>query len=359
MNRVKVGFYGTSNRMKDRILPICAQLQDELEMVCIGGRSEEKARPLGERYGMPWYTDLDAMLDRHAVDMVCNIVNCSANYETAARIAAHGVSCIIETPIELDLKKAHALLDLVRSHGVRIEVAENTFRQPDYRIAKKLLDTGLFGKVLVAYSDLSSHGYHGMSVMRSFAGFDVPAVNVVALHECLSPDGNDRNDGVRAGLIEFANKVVGIHGRIYGHHPFPHRIQKLFVAENGWLARSEGMLVAGRKEKKVRIKRFEHKVGAVKTCQKIVASLPDGSEVVWNNPFVDKPFDDDEISTAAVITSMARAVRDGVAQEYSLRDALWDYEIDTAMCSAHANGRRITMPLDLDAVAAERAKGLY
>ena len=141
MNRVKVGFYGTSNRMKDRILPICAQLQDELEMVCIGGRSEEKARPLGERYGMPWYTDLDAMLDRHAVDMVCNIVNCSANYETAARIAAHGVSCIIETPIELDLKKAHALFDLVRSHGVRIEVAENTFRQPDYRIAKKLLDT--------------------------------------------------------------------------------------------------------------------------------------------------------------------------------------------------------------------------
>lgn len=359
MNRVKVGFYGTGTRMIERYLPVCAQLSDKLNMVCIGGRTKEKVQALGERYELPWYTDIDKMLSEHKVDMVCNIVSCVANYETTAKIAPHGAGVILETPIELDLTKAHALFDLIKEHKINIEVAENGFRVPQERIVRKLLDTGMFGKVLIAYNDLVTHGYHGMNLLRNYVGFDVEPVSVTAFHESLTDDGNERSVGMRLGFIHFENKAIGMHSMAYGLPANPWPVHKHFVAENGWLSMKEGMVLEGKKERKVKIKRIDHTVGKTKTCLKMEAKISGRPDIVWENPFADKPFNDDEISVAAAVMSMARAVSEQVPQEYSLKDALRDYEIDSAMCSSHVKGKRVAMPLDLATVADERARGLY
>ena len=90
-------------------------------------------------------------------------------------------------------------------------------------------------------------------------------------------------------------------------------------------------------------------------CQRMVADTD--PEIVWENPFAHLPLDDQKVSVAQVIMSMARAVREGVEPEYSLQDAYIDYAIDSALASSNANGRRISFPLDLDQIGDERQQG--
>lgn len=362
MKRIKIVHIGTGPRAVNYFLPILAQLSDQVELLAVYGRSREKVDPLGRQYGVPAFTDIDQMLDKHPADMATAIVNCSANYEVAEKLARRGVSCIIETPIELDLYKAHALLDLAARHKVRIEVAENSFRLPGERLARKLLDEGLFGRVLVAYNDMGTHGYHAMNRLRNYVGFDVAIKSVTAFHQTWGA-GGDRSMGTRMSFIDFANSAVGVHSIGYGLALNPCPVHKKFIAEKGWLACNEGEYLDGKTKRSIRIERIGRTVsaagGPVDVCQKMVAHVSGGSEIVWTNPLADRPFDDEHLSAAAVVQSMARAVRDGVDQEYALADALVDYEVDSAMCSSHANARRVGLPLDLAAVAEERARGMY
>jgi hypothetical protein len=359
MKKARVGFYGTSNRMINAFLPVSQKLKEHIEMVCIGGRTEEKVQKLANQYHLPGYTDIDKMLTEHKLDFVCNILSCTANYVTTSKMAPHGISCILETPIEFDLGKARGLIELTKKYSVNIEIAENSFRQPEERIAKKLLDTGMFGKVLIAYNDICRHGYHGMNGLRNYIGFDVEPKSVLAMHESFAGPGNDRSNGIRLGFIQFANSAIGVHSRAYGVDLLPLSIRKMFVAENGWLAVKGGEVRKGKKTQQIRIKRINHRIGKVETCKKIIATIGSGKEITWENPFANLPFSDDEISVASVLMSMKKAVLQGVSQEYALKDALADYEIDSAMCSSHLNGKRISFPLDYNQIAQERNQNLY
>jgi hypothetical protein len=42
----------------------------------------------------------------------------------------------------------------------------------------RLIASGLFGRVYASFNDFAGHGYHGVSVMRSYLGFDAVPVSV-------------------------------------------------------------------------------------------------------------------------------------------------------------------------------------
>jgi hypothetical protein len=165
-------------------------------------------------------------------------------------------------------------------------------------------------------------------------------------------------------FIEFANTAGGVHSIGYGLAVNPSAVHKKFVAERGWLACQQGEYLDGSTKRAIRIERIGRALTdpagqTVDVCQQMVADLGGGQKIVWTNPLADRAFDDDHLSAAAVVQSMARAVRDNVAPEYALKDALIDYETDSAMCSSHAHARRVSLPLDLASVAEDRRRGLY
>ena len=357
--RLKVAFIGTGRWATLQHLPVIRALRDHLELVCIYGRTPEKTTPLANEYQVPGYTNLDEMFDRHPVDFCSAIANCSANYELASQVARRGYSCILETPIELDLKKAHALFELERTHGVQIEISENGFRKPMERIARKLLDEGIFGRVMLAYSDLCGHGYHGISMLRNYIGFAAEPASVTAHDSTLATGGaaGEPTPRVRLGIVEFKNHAVGLHSFGYSLPFEPSGVRKRFVAEKGWLAETEGEFHDGKQLRKLELRRIGKQIEGVDVCQRVIAST--SPEIVWENPFAHLPLDDQMQSVASVVMSMARAVSEGVPAEYSLKSALMDYEIASAMCSSNANGRRISFPLDLEQIADERRRKLY
>src|SRR5579859_1788800 len=90
----------------------------------------------------------------------------------------HGLNVLLETPIAHKLSEADAIIAAARDRGLKIEIAEQFHRRPLEQIKLKLIAAGLFGRVHSSFSDFAGHGYHGISVMRSYLGFDAKPVRV-------------------------------------------------------------------------------------------------------------------------------------------------------------------------------------
>src|SRR5690606_2888078 len=106
-----------------------------------------------------------------------------------------------------------------QTRGLKIEVAEQFHRRPLEQIKLKLLETGLFGRVYTSFNDFAGHGYHGISVMRSYLGFDAKPRRVSGLVRQFDLQAHwawgDRQVAPRTetqehGLIEFDDGRIGI-----------------------------------------------------------------------------------------------------------------------------------------------------
>ncbi len=73
-DRIRFAIVGTGQRSDYLYAPLLLKLNDEVELVGVWGRSQDKARALGEKFGVPWFTDLQQMRDEaHPTAVVVNV----------------------------------------------------------------------------------------------------------------------------------------------------------------------------------------------------------------------------------------------------------------------------------------------
>ena len=176
------------------------------------GRSEESARKLGEYLEVPWYTRLDKLVSETAPQIGIVSVAYPANGEVGLMAVESGLHVLLETPIAHKLSEADAIIAAAAQRGLKIEVSEQFHRRPFEQIKLKLLESGLFGRVYSSFNDFAGHGYHGVSVMRSYLGFDAKPVQVtgsvksydLAPHwSRLAQTRGARQETQEHGIIEF------------------------------------------------------------------------------------------------------------------------------------------------------------
>jgi len=175
---MRVAIIGTSARSSYLYGPMLKALHKDVELVSVWGRSVESACRLGENLGVPWYTDLDRLVTETSPQIGIVSVAYSANGEVGFMAVERGLHVLLETPIAHHLSEADAIIASAERQGLKIEVAEQFHRRPMEQIKLRLLETGLFGRVYVAFNDFAGHGYHGVSVLRSYLGFDSRPVQV-------------------------------------------------------------------------------------------------------------------------------------------------------------------------------------
>jgi hypothetical protein len=102
---------------------------------------------------------------------------------------------------------------------LKIEVAEQFHRRPYEQVKLALLSSGLFGKVHSSFTDFAGHGYHGVSVTRSYLGFGAVPVQVVgSVHDYplaahwsrLGGTHGPRIETQEHGMIEFEGGALGL-----------------------------------------------------------------------------------------------------------------------------------------------------
>ena len=374
-NAIRIAIIGTAKRSSYLYAPLLAALRDEVELVAVWGRSEASARRLAEGLGVPWYTDIHKLVSQTAPQIGIVSAAYSANGEVGLMAVESGLNVLLETPIAHKLSEADAIIAAASERGLKIEVAEQFHRRPLEQIKLKLIASGLFGRVYTSFNDFAGHGYHGISVMRSYLGFDAKPVQVtgsvhsygLAAHwSRLAGTNGPRTETQEHGIIEFEGGQTGIfHWTDVGYDsPLRWWRSSRFLAEKGMgITIGVGLEVqerlsllahGGEAPRFITLeRRWERVDGGALVAMVAHTGDPDLPIVRWENPFLthaqgnNVQWHDDEIGVAACLMSLVNAMRNHAETSYGPLQARLDQEIILAIRqSALAGGQPVKLPLD-------------
>lgn len=372
---IRLAIIGTARRSDYLYGPIVAALPDQVELAAVWGRSRDSARRLGESLGVPWYTDLEKLMAETAPQIGIVSVNYNANGEVGLMAVEHGLHVLLETPIAHKLSEADAIIQAAAQRGLKIEIAEQFHRRPLEQIKLALLASGLFGRVYSSFNDFAGHGYHGVSVMRSYLGFDAQPAQVTGLvrqyelAEHWSRLGNKsatRPETQEHGLVGFSDGRIGVfHWTNVGYDsPLRWWRSSRFLAEKGM-----GITVGVGLEVEERLsllapggeaphfihleRRWERIDGGALVAMVAHTGDPDLPIVRWDNPFHPSQqghgpqWHDDEIGVAGCLLSLVEAVRTGTDPSYGPQQGRLDQELILAIrMSSQQGGAPIQLPID-------------
>ena len=372
---IRVAIIGTAARSDYLYGPILRALPALVELVAVWGRGEDSARRLGESLGVPYYTDLERLVRETAPRIGIVSVAKPANGQVGLMAVEAGLHTLLETPIADDLGEADAIIAAAEARGLKIEVAEQFHRRPQEAIKLALLASGLFGRVHSSFNDFAGHGYHGVSVMRSYLGFDAVPVAVtgairdypLAAHwSRLRDTRGERTETQEHGIVEFAGGQIGIfHWTSVGYDSALRWWRSSrFLAERGMgISVGAGIEVqerltllapGGEAPREVSLeRRLERNDGGALLAMVAHTGDPDVPIVRWENPF--RPlkkghgvqWPDDEIGVADCLLSLVEAVRGGGEPTYGPEQARLDQEIVLAMRrSSDEGGVPVRLPLE-------------
>jgi len=371
---LRIAIIGTGKRSDYLYGPIIEALPDEVELVAVWGRSQESARRLGDNLNKPYYTDINRLVRETDPQIGIVSVNYAANGEVGLMAVESGLNVLVETPISHDLRQADEMIKAAAARDLKIEVAEQFHRRPHEQIKRMLIESGIFGRVHTSFCDFAGHGYHGISVMRSYLGFDARPVQVTGLvrdfplephWSRLNESNTDRTETQEHGMITFEDGQIGIfHWTSVGYDsPLRWWRSSRFLAEKG-MGISTGTALDfddhltlltpdGEAPSPIVIeRRYERVDGGALIGVYAHISDPNFPTIVWENPLRPKiqghgmQWHDDEIGVAGCLLSLVNAVRDGGQPTYGPLQARMDQELILAIRqSSQAGSAPVTIPL--------------
>ena len=372
---LRISIIGTAKRSDYLYGPLIKALPDDVELVSVWGRHGDSVERLGKSLGVPAYTDMDKLIRETTPEIGIVSVNYHANGEVGLMAVQAGLHVLLETPIAHKLSQADAIITTARERGLKIEIAEQFHRRPLEQIKLKLIASGLFGRVHSAFNDFAGHGYHGVSVLRSYLGFDARPTQVtgaVRKYELaphwsrLAGTRGARTETQEHGIIEFEGGQVGIfHWTDVGYDSALRWWRSSrFLAEKGM-----GITVGVGLDVEERLslispggeaphfitleRRWERIDGGALVAMVAHTSDPDLPIVQWDNPF--RPsvqghgaqWHDDEVGVAGCLLSLVEAIRNGTEPTYGPYQGRLDQEVILALrMSSLAGGQPVKLPLE-------------
>ena len=371
---IGVAIIGTGKRSFAFYGPLIKQLQG-VQLVSVWGRSRDSAQRLGESLDVASYTDLDQLIRETSPQIGVVSVNYGANGQVGLMAVEHGLHVLLETPIAHKLSEADAIIEAARQRNLKIEIAEQFYRRPLEQIKLALIASGLFGRVHTSFNDFAGHGYHGISVMRSYLGFDARPVQVVgavrdypleAYYSRLAGNYVPRNETQEHGIIELDDGRLGIFHWTSVAYDSPIRWWRSsrFLAEKGMgITVGAGLDVeeklallapGGEAPRFITLeRRWERNDGGA--LEAIIAHTgdPDLPIIRWDNPFLlpekghSPQWHDDEIGVAGCIMSIVNAVHNNTEPSYGALQGRLDQELILAIRQSSAQGGQpVRLPLD-------------
>ena len=374
---IRLALIGGSARSRYLYLPILQALKDQVDLVSVWSRSADSARSLSAQAGAPGYTDLDRLVRETAPQIGIVSVAYSANGAAGLMAVESGLNVLLETPIAHNLSEADAIIAAAKTRGLKVEVSEQFHRRPNEQLKLALIRAGVFGRVYASFNDFAGHGYHGVSVMRSYLGFDARPVQVTgSVHAYplaehwsrLAGKTGPRTETQEHGLIEFEGGQVGVfHWTDVGYDcPLRWWRSSRFLAEKGMgITTGVGLEVeerlsllapGGEMPQFITVeRRWERVDGGALVAMLAHTGLAELPIVRWDNPFQGSAvgggpqWHDDEIGVSGCLLSLVNAVNNAAEPTYGPLQARLDQEITLAIrLSARENGRPVTLPLDRD-----------
>lgn len=190
----------------------------------------EAAASFGAEFGCDHTSELDRVLDRADVDVVCVCAPNGLHAEIGVRAAEAGKHVVVEKPIEVSLPATDRLITACRTAGVGLTVIYPRRFTPAGRQLRELVDSGRLGRLVLgdtvvklyrgrAYWDsgtwrgsteldggtLINQGVHALDLLQWIMGpvEKVAGQVTTAVHDIAAPD-------IELGVLTFASGAVGM-----------------------------------------------------------------------------------------------------------------------------------------------------
>src|SRR5688572_4600542 len=118
-SRLRFALIGAGNRSDYLYGPLLTILKEDVELVGVWGRSEARARALGEKFHVPWFTDLERLRDQTRPQAAVVSVNYAANGEVGRRVIELGWHALLETPLAPELADADAIIEGAKQRNLK------------------------------------------------------------------------------------------------------------------------------------------------------------------------------------------------------------------------------------------------
>ncbi|SDD99602.1 Predicted dehydrogenase [Bhargavaea beijingensis] len=138
-----------------------------------------------EEYGAMGYSNLNTMLEREEIDVVCVCTPSGLHAPIAVQVASAKKHLIIEKPIAMTIEDSQQIINTCNFNNVKLAVVHpNRFRTV-VRELKKILDLGLLGKISHASCVVNwnrNQEYYDQSPWRGTKNYDGGVLMNQAIH---------------------------------------------------------------------------------------------------------------------------------------------------------------------------------
>ncbi len=110
---------------------------------------EERAKSYGKKYGVPDFTDMDAMMSGEKIDVVSVLTPSGMHAEHVINLSKYGKHIVVEKPMALTLDDADSMIHACDVNKIKLFVIkQNRFNVPVLKMREALVE-GRFGKLVL------------------------------------------------------------------------------------------------------------------------------------------------------------------------------------------------------------------
>ena len=119
------------------------------KLVAVCDIIEEKAKNIGERFNVPYYTDMDEMMQNEDIDVVSVLTESGNHAKHVINLAKYGKHIVVEKPMALTIDDADEMILACHRNNCRLFVVkQNRFNVPVVKL-REALEAGRFGKLFM------------------------------------------------------------------------------------------------------------------------------------------------------------------------------------------------------------------
>lgn len=122
---------------------------DKATLVAVCDIDAEKAKAYGEKYSIPYFTDMHEMMKSVEIDVVTVLTESGYHAKHVIELAQYGKHIMVEKPMALTLQDADAMIAACENAGTKLFVVkQNRFNVPVVKL-REARDQDRFGKLVL------------------------------------------------------------------------------------------------------------------------------------------------------------------------------------------------------------------
>ena len=148
MKRVGVGVIGTGFWGENQVRVLRQSRMAELMAIC--DSNKKRAREIGTKYGVPWYSDVGKFLKVPNLEAVTVCTPTQTHLKVGLQAIEAGKNLLVEKPMTGEERAAEKLVNSSRRAGVKLLVGFIERFNPGVRAVKKMLTQNVVGDIIIA-----------------------------------------------------------------------------------------------------------------------------------------------------------------------------------------------------------------